>query len=126
MFKYQEEIVDQLIETVQFLETITDKEYHVELGYTTDNKLKEKDYIYLCINDEDYFRISNPAYEFRFFDTYNSYEICNINKVTFYNDLFLRVNNLVDKIYSDIKKERNDLYLLNEQLKLLNKNLKGN
>ena len=124
MFKYQEEIFNELEQAVFNIQDLTDEQYHIRIGYGVEDELVNqlgRCEIYVHIND--YNGIFNCGYNLDGFDDYAEPKYFRADRVYLYDDVFKRLNKLIDKIIKDNKK-RDEFHenLLNE-LKAFNKSL---
>lgn len=124
MYKYQEETLAYLEETKERLEKLTESKMSLKIGIirgeylnkTGTKYIEETRDLYFCINDNN-----------GVFQTVGiigrSYEINDDDFIKLDNNLFIKLNKFIDKIYKN-KKEREEFYeRLNRELGALNKSL---
>lgn len=127
VYKYQIETIEYLRNVVGKLENLTEDKMSLKIGYArgeflnssgTSYYLHSGD-LYLQINYDDCFKIVD---DFRT-EYFNNVREDSAKYIRFDSDIFLKLNEWIDKIYSD-KKEREEFYeRLNQELKALNKSL---
>ena len=124
MYKYQEETLEYLEETKQRLEKLTDSKMNLKIGIirgeylnkTGTKYIEETRDLYFCIND-----INGTFQTVGIIG--NSYEINDDDFVKLDNNIFIKLNEFIDKIYKN-KKEREEFHeKLNRELEALNKSL---
>lgn len=123
MYKYQEETLEYLTETRTRLEKLTDSKMTLKIGLVRDEYLNSRgtEYyedtrdLYLCLNYGETFMTVG--------DYHTDYGVSRDAVVRLNNNLFLKLNNFIDKIYKN-KKEREEFHdRLNLELQSLNKSL---
>lgn len=126
MFKYQAEIMKEIADALKKMEEMTEEKYAIKIGYELNDKtdVLGRLGIYGFVNHEKYF--GDDDYGLR--DGYNYYYGENyetwFDRFYINEDVFIKLNNLIDKIITDNKK-RDEFHenLLNE-LKSFNKALR--
>ena len=122
MYKYQEEIIEQLEDAIEKLETMTEEHYRLHNRIRHTNNFDEENIpIYVEINGSSIF--TQQTNQDQCYDFYSRCDIYNYNRIELFQDIFLNINNLIDKIIKD-NKEREKFYnKLNIELQALNKSL---
>lgn len=122
MYKYQEEIFENIDDAVCKLEEMTEEHYRLHIGFRHTHEFENENIpIYVEINGTSRFTqrtLMDDAY-----DTYSRCEIYNYNRVELFNDIFLDINKLIDKVIQDNKKREAFYENLNIELQGLNKAL---
>lgn len=124
MYKYQKETIELIKDTAERLEDITESRMSLKIGYIKDefwngNTWIEKDGdLRLNINKDDRFSIVDYG--------------CGIHEMTIIdddayiridNDVFLKLNEFITKIYNEKRKTQAFHNELNKQLNALNKTI---
>ena len=124
MYKYQEETLAHLEESKERLEKLTNSKMSLRIGIIRGEYLnasgtryyEEARDLYFCIND------SNGVFK-TVGDIRCSYGIDDDDFVRLDSNIFIKLNEFIDKIYKD-KKEREEFHeRLNRELEALNKSL---
>lgn len=124
MYKYQEETLAHLEESKERLEKLTNSKMSLRIGIIRGEYLnasgtryyEEARDLYFCIND------SNGVFK-TVGDIGCSYGIDGDDFVRLDSNIFIKLNEFIDKIYKD-KKEREEFHeRLNRELEALNKSL---
>lgn len=124
MYKYQEETLAYLEESKERLEKLTNSKMSLRIGIIRGEYLnasgtryyEEARDLYFCIND------SNGVFK-TVGDIGCSYGIDDDDFVRLDSNIFIKLNEFIDKIYKD-KKEREEFHeRLNRELEALNKSL---
>lgn len=124
MYKYQEETLAHLEESKERLEKLTNSKMSLRIGIVRGEYLnangtryyEEARDLYFCIND------SNGVFK-TVGDIGRSYGINDDDFVRLDSNIFIKLNEFIDKIYKD-KKEREEFHeRLNRELEALNKSL---
>lgn len=124
MYKYQEETLAHLEESKEKLEKLTNSKMSLRIGIVRGEYLnasgtryyEEARDLYFCIND------SNGVFK-TVGDIECSYGIDDDDFVRLDSNIFIKLNEFIDKIYKD-KKEREEFHeRLNRELEALNKSL---
>ena len=124
MYKYQEETLVHLEESKEKLEKLTDSKMSIKIGIIRGEYLntsgtrqyEERRDLYVCRND------SNGVLQ-TVGDIGCSYGIDDDDFVRLDSDIFIKLNEFIDKIYKN-KKEREEFHeRLNRELEALNKSL---
>lgn len=122
MYKYQEEIIEQLEDAIEKLETMTEEHYRLHIGFRHTNNFDEENIpIYVEINGSSIF--TQQTNQDQYYDFYSRCDIYNYNRIELFQDIFLNINNLIDKIIKDNKKREKFYNKLNIELQALNKSL---
>ena len=124
MYKYQEETLTYLEESKERLEKLTNSKMSLKIGIIRGEYLnasgtryyEETRDLYFCINNSD--GVFMPVG-----DMGNSFEINDDDFVKLDSNIFIKLNEFIDKIYKN-KKEREEFHeKLNRELEALNKSL---
>ena len=124
MYKYQEETLEHLEESKERLEKLTNSKMSLKIGIIRGEYLnasgtryyEETRDLYFCIND------SNGVFQ-TVGDLGCSYEIDDDDFIKLDSNIFIKLNEFIDKIYKN-KKEREEFHeKLNRELEALNKSL---
>ena len=124
MYKYQEETLAHLEKSKERLEKLTNSKMSLRIGIIRGEYLnasgtryyEETRDLYFCIND------SNGVFK-TVGDIRCSYGIDDDDFVRLDSNIFIKLNEFIDKIYKD-KKEREEFHeRLNRELEALNKSL---
>ena len=122
MYKYQEEIIEQLEDAIEKLETMTEEHYRLQIGFRHTNNFDEENIpIYVEINGSSIF--TQQTNQDQCYDFYSRCDIYNYNRIELFQDIFLNIHNLIDKIIKDNKKREKFYNKLNIELQALNKSL---
>lgn len=119
MYKYQEELTEQIVESLSQIEDMTEEHYVIHIGNLKDSEWERMGYptdIYAETNAEDYFAID---------DVYFSKSQLTYKTVKFDEDIFLKFNKLIDKVIKDNKERKEFTEKLTEEMRALNKALKN-
>lgn len=120
MYKYQEEVIENIDDAVYKMEEMTEEHYRVQIGFRHTNRFDEENIpIFVEINGN--FRFTQQTNIDATYDGYSKCEIYNFNRIELYNDIFLDLNKLLDKIIKDNKKRKQFYEKLNTELKAFNK-----
>lgn len=118
MYKYQEELLNEILKSLKMIEDMTDERYAVYLGEEQDPEAERMGYptsIYAEINGREYFSMCDVWY--------TSSELTHKN-VKFSKDIFLRFNKLIDQVLKDNKEREAFTEKLLNEMKAFNKALK--
>lgn len=124
MYKYQEETLTYLEESKERLEKLTNSKMSLKIGIIRGEYLnasgtkyyEETRDLYFCINNSDGVFMTVG-------DMGNSFEINDDDFVKLDSNIFIKLNEFIDKIYKN-KKEREEFHeKLNRELEALNKSL---
>lgn len=124
MYKYQEETLAYLEESKEKLEKLTNSKMSLKIGTIRGEYLntsgtryyEETRDLYFCIND------SHGVFQ-TIGDIGCSYEINDDDFIKLDSNIFIKLNEFIDKIYKN-KKEREEFHeRLNRELEALNKSL---
>ena len=124
MYKYQKESIEYLNEVAERLEKLTEDKMSLKIGFGKDEFLnshgtgyfKDSGYFYLLVNHDDRFELSGD--DSYYFD-YPSDEMY----IKFDKNIFLKLNDFIEKIYTE-KREREAFHeRLNKELEALTKSL---
>ena len=122
MYKYQEEVIENIEDAVSKMEEMTEEHYRLHIGYRHTNNFDEENIpIFVEINGD--FRFTQQTNMDTCYDNYSKCEIYNFNRVELFNDIFLDLNKLLDKIIKDNKTREQFYEKLNTELKAFNKSL---
>lgn len=124
MYKYQEETLEYLEESKERLEKLTNSKMSLKIGTIRGEYLnrsgtrynEETRDLYFCINNSNgaFVTVGSMGY---------SYEINDDDFVKLDSNIFIKLNEFIDKIYKN-KKEREEFHeKLNRELEALNKSL---
>lgn len=126
MFKYQKETLENLEICVNKLENITDRVYKMKIGTYKDSFWNGSEWIpynedlYLYINKNSNFVVLDKWNNIKL-DTFTAYTLNGTLKLD--KDIYLKLNKLIDRIYNDIKEDKEKHAVLNQKLELILKNL---
>ena len=124
MYKYQEETLTYLEESKERLEKLTNSKMSLKIGIIRGEYLnasgtryyEETRDLYFCINNSDGVFMTVG-------DMGNSFEINDDDFIKLDSNIFIKLNEFIDKIYKN-KKEREEFHeKLNRELEALNKSL---
>ena len=126
MFKYQAEIMKETASALSKMEEMTEERYAIKIGYELNDKtdVLGRLGIYGFVNHEKYFGDDDyglgDGFNYYYGENYETW----FDRFYIDEDVFIKLNNLIDKIITDNKK-RDEFHenLLNE-LKSFNKALK--
>lgn len=122
MYKYQEKVIEELEDAVDKLENMTEELYRIHIGYRHTNDFDEENIpIFIEINGN--FTFSQQTNMDSCLEIYSRCDIYNYNRIELFPDIFLDVNNLIDKIIKDNKKREEFYNKLNIKLQALNESL---
>lgn len=122
MYKYQEKVIDGIDDAVYKIEQMTEEHYELQIGWrhTTDFE-KENIPIFVEINGNSRFTQETAADEF--YDCKSRCEIGNYNRIEIFEDVFLDLNKIIDKVLKENKKREEFYEKLSANLEALNKTL---
>lgn len=122
MYKYQEEIINNIDDAVYKIEQMTEEHYVIHIGYrhTTDME-KENIPIFVEINGDN--RFSQETIVDEMYDCKSRCEIGNYNRIEIFEDVFLDLNKLIDKVLKDNKKREEYYEKLGAKLEAINETL---
>lgn len=123
VYKYQQIVIEEISDAIDTIEEMTEEHYRMQIGYRHTNEFDQENIpIFLEINGESQFtQQTNLDSQF---DYYSRCPILNYNRIELFNDIFLDLNKLIDKIITDNKKREKFYNTLNNQLQALNESLK--
>lgn len=123
MYKYQEEVIEELDAACDSIEEMTNEVYRIHIGWRHTNRFDEENIpIYLELNTSN--RFVQQTNIDAAYDTYRICEIYNYNRISLNEDIFIELNKLIDKVIEDNKKREKFYEKLNLELKALNKTLR--
>lgn len=126
MFKYQKETIKEIIKVAENLEKITDKKYRIKIGYIRDFRWIEgwnggwKEY-----SGDLYLRLNSTRFGVE--DDYDSFYVEEFNiidedaYIKIDKNIFLNLNNWIEKVFKEEKKRKEFHEKLNKELKCINK-----
>ena len=122
MYKYQEKVIDGIDDAAYKIEQMTEEHHIIHIGYrhTTDFE-KENIPIFVEINGDSRFTQETAADEF--YDCKSRCEIWNYNRIEIFEEVFLDLNKLIDKVLKENKKREEFYEKLRANLEALNKTL---
>lgn len=122
MYKYQEEVITEIDDAIDKIENMTEEHYRIHIGFRHTHEFENENIpIYVEVNGISRFTqrtLMDDAY-----DSYSRCEIYNHNRVELFNDIFLDINKLIDRVIKDNKQREAFYENLNIELKGLNKAL---
>ena len=123
VYKYQEKVIEEISDAIDTIEEMTEEHYRIQIGYRHTNKFNQENIpIFLEINgDSQFTQQTNMDSQY---DYYSRCPLLNYNRIELFNDIFLDLNKLIDKIIADNKKRETFYNVLNNQLQALNESLK--
>ena len=122
VYKYQEEVIENIEEAVNKIEEITEEHYRMHIGFRHTNALDEENIpIYVEINGDSYFT-QQTLMDIRF-DTFSHCDIRNFKRIELNQSVFLDLNTLIDKVIKENHKREIFYEKLNKELKALNLSL---
>ena len=122
MYKYQEEVVENIDDAVYKIEQMTEEHYRVHIGFRETNDWDEPNIpIFVEVNGN--FRFTQRTNMDECYDHYSKCELYNHNRIKLLEDVFLELNKLLDKVIQDNKKREQFYEQLNIELKAFNKSL---
>lgn len=122
MYKYQEEVIDNIDDAIDKMEQMTEEHYRVHIGYRETNDFDQENIpIFVEINGD--FRFTQQTNMDESYDHYSKCELYNHNRIKLFEDVFLELNKLLDKIIKDNKQRKQFYEQLNVELKAFNKSL---
>lgn len=122
MYKYQETVIDSIDDAVYKIEQMTEENYVIQIGWrhTTDFE-KEDVPIFVEINGDSRFAQETVADEF--YGMRSRCEIGNYNRIELFEDIFLDLNKIIDKVLKENAKRKKFYEKLGANLEALNKTL---
>lgn len=122
VYKYQEEVIENIERAVAKIEEMTEEHYRLHIGFRHTNKFEEENIpIYVEINGDYYFtQQTNMDYNY---DNYSRCDLLNFNRIELNQNVFLDLNTLIDKVIKDNHKREIFYEKLNKELKALNLSL---
>ena len=122
MYQYQEEVVENIDDAIDKMEQMTEEHYRVHIGYRETNDFDQENIpIFVEVNGD--FRFTQQTNMDESYDYYSKCELYNHNRIKLFEDVFLELNKLLDKIIKDNKKRKQFYEQLNIELKAFNKSL---
>lgn len=116
MYKYQEKVIDNINDAIDTMEQMTEEHYRIHIGYRNDN-------IPIFVEINGNFRFTQQTQKDEYYEHYSKCELYNHNRIELFEDIFLQLNKLIDKIIKDNKQRKQFYEQLNLELKALNKSL---
>ena len=121
MYKYQEEIIENIETAISKMEEMTEEHYRLHIGFRHTNEFDEEDIpIFVEINGKHYFTQQSNI-DACYANCYSKCDIYNHNRIELNQEIFLDLNKLLDKIIDDNKKREKFYNKLNQELKSFNK-----
>lgn len=121
MYKYQEEVIDNIDSAIDTMEQMTEEHYRVHIGYRNDKLNEQNIPIFVEINGN--FRFTQQTQKDEYYEHYSKCELYNHNRIELFEDIFLEFNKLIDKIIKDNEQRKQFYEQLNAELNALNKSL---
>ena len=121
MYKYQEEVIDNIDSAIDTMEQMTEANYRVHIGYRNDNLNEQNIQIFVEVNGN--FRFTQQTRNDEYYEHYSKCELYNHNRIELFEDIFLELNKLIDKIIKDNEQRKQFYEQLNVDLKALHKSL---
>ena len=121
MYKYQEEVIDNIDSAIDTMEQMTEAHYRVHIGYRNDNLNEQNIPIFVEVNGN--FRFTQQTRNDEYYEQYSKCELYNHNRIELFEDIFLELNKLIDKIIKDNEQRKQFYEQLNAELNALNKSL---
>ena len=122
MYKYQEQVIEQIDDAIDKIENMTEEHYRIHIGFRHTHEFENENIpIYVEVNGTN--RFTQQTLLDNAYDSYSKCEIYNHNRVELFKDIFLDVNKLIDKVIKDNKQRETFYNNLNIELKRLNKAL---
>ena len=121
MYKYQEEVIDNIDSAIDTMEQMTEAHYRVHIGYRNDKLNEQNIPIFVEINGN--FRFTQQTQKDEYYEHYSKCELYNHNRIELFEDIFLEFNKLIDKIIKDNEQRKQFYEQLNAELNALNKSL---
>lgn len=122
MYKYQEEVIENIDDAIDKIEDMTEEHYRVHIGYRETNDFDEESIpIFVEVNGN--FRFTQQTNMDCSYDNYSKCELYNYNRIKLFEDIFLELNKLLDKVIQDNKKREQFYEKLNIELMAFNKSL---
>lgn len=119
MYDYQEEIIDSIDDAVYKIEEMTEEHYRLQIGWRYASW--ENVPIFVEINGR--FRFTQRTNYDENHDCYSKCELRNYSRIEIYDDVFLDLNKIIDKVIKDNKKRKEYYEKLSANLGALNKTL---
>lgn len=122
MYKYQEKVIDSIDDAVYKIEQMTEEHITLHIGWrhTTDFE-KENIPIFVEINGNS--RFTQETYVDECYDMRSRCEIGNYNRIELFEDIFLDLNKIIDKVLKENAKRKEFYEKLGANLEALNKTL---
>lgn len=122
MYKYQEEVIENIDDAVDKMETMTEEHYRIQIGFRHTNIIDEKHIpIFVEVNGDS--RFTQQTLFDTCYDDFSRCDLYNYNRIELFKDVFLDLNKLLDKIIKDNKAREKFYEQLNIELKAFNKSL---
>lgn len=121
MYQYQEEAIDNINDAIDTIEQMTEEHYRVHIGYRNDKLSEQNIPIFVEVNGD--FRFTQQTQNDEYYEHYSKCELYNHNRIELFEDIFLELNKLIDKIIKDNKQRKQFYEQLNIELKAFNKSL---
>ena len=121
MYQYQEEVINNIDDAIDTIEQMTEEHYRVHIGYRNDKLNEQNIPIFVEVNGD--FRFTQQTQNDECYEHYSKCELYNHNRIELFEDIFLELNKLIDKIIKDNKQRKQFYEQLNVELQALNKSL---
>lgn len=122
MYKYQEETFHQISQAIDKLEEMTEEHYRVQIGFRHTNNIDEANIpIFMEINND--YKFSQQRLLDIQMDCYTKCDIYSKDRIELFDDIFLKIVQIIDTIIQDNKKREKFYKKLELQLKALNTTL---
>lgn len=122
MYKYQEEIIDNIDDAVYKIEQMTEEHYSIHIGYRHTNDFEQENIpIFVEVNGD--IRFTQQTIEDEMYDCKSRCEIGNYNRIEIFEDIFLDLNKLIDKVLKENKKREEYYEKLGAKLEAINETL---
>lgn len=122
MYKYQEKIIGGIDDAAYKIEQMTEEHYELQIGERHTNDFEKSSIpIFVEINGNSRFTQETAADEF--YECRSRCEIGNYNRIEIFEDVFLDLNKIIDKVLKENKKREEFYEKLGANLESLNKTL---
>lgn len=101
MYNYQEEVVNLIEKSVEKIERMTEENYSVKIGSYTSTRFVEEEVVPIFVEINGKYRFSEETDNDRILGIHSKCYILEENNVKIDDDVFLKLNDLIDKVIED-------------------------
>lgn len=101
MYTYQEKTIDLIEKSVEKIETLTEENYSIKIGSYTSTRFVEEEVVPIFVEINGKYRFSEETDNDRVFGIHSKCYIFEEDNVKIDDDVFLKLNDLIDKVIED-------------------------